>query len=62
MIEAAAAAGVGPMAAVAGALAARVGLQCGPFKSEVIVENGGDIFLAIPTAGHRGPVCRAAPL
>ncbi len=47
MIEAAAAAGVGPMAAVAGALAARVGHQLALLSPEVIVENGGDIFLAI---------------
>ena len=47
MIEAAAAAGVGPMAAVAGALAARVGRHLAPLSPEVIVENGGDIFLAI---------------
>ena len=47
MIEAARAAGVGPMAAVAGALAARVGRQLVLLSPEVIVENGGDIFLAI---------------
>jgi ApbE superfamily uncharacterized protein (UPF0280 family) len=47
MIEAAAAAGVGPMAAVAGALAARVGRPLTNLSPEVIVENGGDIFLAI---------------
>jgi uncharacterized protein len=47
MIEAAAATGVGPMAAVAGALAARVGRQLAPVSPEVIVENGGDIFLAL---------------
>ncbi len=47
MIEAAAAAGVGPMAAVAGALAARVGRHLAPLSPEVIVENGGDVFLAI---------------
>jgi uncharacterized protein len=47
MIEAAAAAEVGPMAAVAGALAARVGRQLAPLSPEIIVENGGDIFLAI---------------
>ena len=47
MIEATAAAGVGPMAAVAGALAARVGHQLAPLSPEVIVENGGDIFAAI---------------
>jgi uncharacterized protein len=47
MIAAAATAGVGPMAAVAGALAARVGHQLALLSPEVIVENGGDIFLAI---------------
>jgi len=47
MIEAAAAVGVGPMAAVAGALAARVGRHLAPLSPEVIVENGGDIFLTI---------------
>ncbi len=47
MIEAAAAAGVGPMAAVAGVLAARVGRFLTPLSPEVIVENGGDIYLAI---------------
>jgi uncharacterized protein len=47
MIEAAAAAGVGPMAAVAGALAAQVGRGLAPLSPEVIVENGGDIYLAI---------------
>ncbi|MGQ9687575.1 MAG: UPF0280 family protein [Desulfobaccales bacterium] len=45
MIKAGAVAGVGPMAAVAGALAARVGQGLLPFSGEVIVENGGDIFL-----------------
>jgi uncharacterized protein len=47
MIEAGAAAGVGPMAAVAGALAARVGRGLAPESPEVIVENGGDLYLAI---------------
>jgi ApbE superfamily uncharacterized protein (UPF0280 family) len=47
MIEAAAAVGVGPMAAVAGTLAARVGRGLAPLSSEVIVENGGDIYLSI---------------
>jgi ApbE superfamily uncharacterized protein (UPF0280 family) len=47
MIEATVVAGVGPMAAVAGALAARVGRQLLPLSPEVIVENGGDIFLAV---------------
>ena len=39
--------GVGPMAAVAGAIAEAVGKDLLAFSSEVIVENGGDIFLKI---------------
>lgn len=38
-------AGVGPMAAVAGGFAQMVGEYAGRFSKEVIVENGGDIFL-----------------
>ena len=45
MISAGAAAGVGPMAAVAGAIAARVGEALRAFSDEVIIENGGDIFM-----------------
>jgi uncharacterized protein len=45
MISAGAPAGVGPMAAVAGAIAARVGQGLLAFSGEVIIENGGDIFL-----------------
>jgi hypothetical protein len=37
--------GVGPMAAVAGAIAERVGKELLPYSDDVIVENGGDIFL-----------------
>jgi ApbE superfamily uncharacterized protein (UPF0280 family) len=40
-------AGVGPMAAVAGAIAEAVGKDLLAFSSEIIVENGGDIFLKI---------------
>lgn len=47
MAEAAGKAGVGPMAAVAGAIAERVGKDLLPLSDEVIVENGGDIFLKI---------------
>ena len=47
MVAAAQRAGVGPMAAVAGALAARVGCFLSPLTPEVIVENGGDIYLKI---------------
>jgi ApbE superfamily uncharacterized protein (UPF0280 family) len=45
MIRAGKKAGVGPMAAVAGAIAERVGRDLLMFSQEVIVENGGDIFL-----------------
>jgi len=45
MAEAAEKVGVGPMAAVAGALAEFVGKELLEFSPEVIVENGGDIFL-----------------
>ncbi|RLC36168.1 MAG: UPF0280 family protein, partial [Candidatus Nealsonbacteria bacterium] len=37
--------GVGPMAAVAGAIAEFVGKELSNYSSEVIVENGGDIFI-----------------
>jgi len=37
--------GVGPMAAVAGVIAEAVGRELLEFSPEVIVENGGDIFL-----------------
>ncbi len=47
MIAAGARVGVGPMAAVAGALAARVGIALAPLTEEVIVENGGDIYLRV---------------
>jgi len=40
-------AGVGPMAAVAGAIAEFVGRELMEFSPEIIVENGGDIFLRI---------------
>ncbi|MEA3385579.1 MAG: UPF0280 family protein [Thermodesulfobacteriota bacterium] len=41
-------AGVGPMAAVAGAIAQHIGKRCVELTSgEVIVENGGDIFLQV---------------
>jgi ApbE superfamily uncharacterized protein (UPF0280 family) len=38
-------AGVGPMAGVAGAIAEYVGLGLLAFSPEIIVENGGDIFM-----------------
>lgn len=38
-------AGVGPMAAVAGAIAEHVGRDLLTYSDEVIVENGGDVFI-----------------
>jgi len=45
MIRATALYGVGPMAAVAGAIAEAVGRELLKSSPEVIVENGGDVFL-----------------
>jgi ApbE superfamily uncharacterized protein (UPF0280 family) len=47
MLEASQKANVGPMAAVAGAIAEYVGRELLEFSPEIIVENGGDIFLKI---------------
>ncbi len=47
MAAAAKKAGVGPMAAVAGAVAEAVGRKLLSLSSEVMVENGGDIFLRV---------------
>ena len=49
MLKAAGKAGVGPMAAVAGAIARHVGLALLPLSPEVIVENGGDVFMRADT-------------
>ncbi len=45
MVEAASKADVGPMASVAGAIAEYVGLGLLPYSRDIIVENGGDIFI-----------------
>ena len=45
MVAAGENAGVGPMAAVAGAVAEHVGLGLLKFTDQVIVENGGDVFI-----------------
>lgn len=45
MANAARIAGVGPMAAVAGAIAEAVGKDLLAYSPEIIVENGGDIFI-----------------
>jgi uncharacterized protein len=49
MLEASHRADVGPMAAVAGAMSDYVGSDLLAFSPEVIVENGGDIFLRAST-------------
>ncbi len=46
MAEAASLVGVGPMAAVAGLLAQKAGEALLSFSSQVLVENGGDVFIA----------------
>ncbi|MEW6219394.1 MAG: UPF0280 family protein [Thermodesulfobacteriota bacterium] len=63
MLEAGAAAAVGPMAAVAGAIAEGVGrdlLAAG--CQEVVIENGGDIFLARQAAVVAGLFAGRSPL
>ena len=47
MIETSRFAHVGPMAAVAGAMAEFVLKDLQPFSKEIIVENGGDLFLSV---------------
>jgi ApbE superfamily uncharacterized protein (UPF0280 family) len=47
MIRAGKKAGTGPMAAVAGAVAEYVGYGLLPWSSELIIENGGDIFIKV---------------
>ena len=56
------AAGTGPMAAVAGAIAERVVMALQPYSTEVIVENGGDIYLSGPTARRILLVAGDSPL
>ena len=45
MLAAALKTGVGPMAAVAGAIAQAVGERLAQWEKEVVVENGGDIYI-----------------
>lgn len=52
MIDAGIQAGVGPMAAVAGAVAEFVGRDLLAHSDEVIVENGGDLFLKTHTPAN----------
>ena len=49
MLRAGARTGVGPMAAVAGAVARHVGEALLPLSPELVIENGGDIFMRCST-------------
>lgn len=62
MAEAGRLAGVGPMAAVAGALADAVGWALLRRSREVIVENGGDLFCAVRRARTVALEAGASPL
>ncbi|OGO42802.1 MAG: thiamine biosynthesis protein ApbE [Chloroflexi bacterium RBG_16_60_22] len=62
MAEAGQQAGVGPMAAVAGAIAEGVGRELLDFSPEVIVENGGDIFLKVRRQRTVGIYAGKSPL
>ncbi len=54
MADAAKKAGVGPMAAIAGAMAEFVGRDLVAFSDEIIVENGGDIFIKTKVTRRAG--------
>jgi ApbE superfamily uncharacterized protein (UPF0280 family) len=62
MAEAARITGVGPMAAVAGAIAQAVGCELLAYTSEIIVENGGDIFLKLLSTRLIGVYAGNSPL
>jgi uncharacterized protein len=62
MIAAGQKAGVGPMAGVAGAIAEFVGAELLEFSQEIIVENGGDIFLKVISKKVVGIYAGGSPL
>jgi uncharacterized protein len=62
MAASAAKAGVGPMASVAGAIAELVGEDLEPYSPEIIVENGGDIFMRSRRERHVGIFAGESPL
>jgi len=55
-------AGVGPMASVAGAIAEHVGIGLLEHTDEVIVENGGDLFIKTDTSVTIGIFAGKSPL
>ena len=62
MAESARKVGVGPMASVAGAIAEFVGSELAAFSPEIIVENGGDIYLRSSTERTVGIYAGKSPL
>jgi uncharacterized protein len=62
MIVAASAAGVGPMAAVAGAMAEAVGRALLDYSRQIVVENGGDIFIKTDGPAVAGLFAGNSPL
>ncbi len=62
MMVASSMAGVGPMAAVAGAIAEHVGHDLLLHSKNVIIENGGDIFIRSTNDVHVGIFAGSSPL
>lgn len=62
MVSAGRKAGVGPMAAVAGAIAQQVGLGLCRHSREVVVENGGDLFIKLEKPATIGIFAGDSPL
>jgi len=62
MVKAGENAGVGPMAAIAGAVAEHAGLGLLKFTDKVIVENGGDVFINTGTPLMVGIFAGQSPL
>jgi ApbE superfamily uncharacterized protein (UPF0280 family) len=62
MIKAARNAGVGPMAAIAGAIAEEVGRGLLKRTQQVIVENGGDVFIKMSSPVTVGIYAGSSPL
>jgi len=61
MARAAGTVGVGPMAAVAGAIAEAIGRDLLVYSPEVIVENGGDIFMKVSQTSLIGIYAGGSP-
>jgi ApbE superfamily uncharacterized protein (UPF0280 family) len=62
MLHAAESSGVGPMAAVAGAFAEMVGRDLLQHSNEIVVENGGDIYMNVTHDMTIGIYAGASPL